>query len=224
MGDTLNKVALKMTDVMFELWDKGQIIVALTRTKFGINVIFVGNKEETIKNIIRLVQVRTQWTDFMENILELITVNNDNPRRVPILTQKSFPFRICDISLPKCKTGFVYFLISVKARDYTYIGECNCIISRLYNHNSGHGSSSTTPSHRRPFAILGYICGFDGGNKSLRRLIEKNWKEKRDSLIRNGNTDPISWVQTGSTVIRELKDAYYKKEKTELRLVELFKQ
>ena len=90
MGDILNKVALKMTDAMFELWDKGQIIVTLTRTKFGINVIFVGNKEETIKNIIRLVQVRTQWTNFIENILKLITVNNQNSRRELLLRQTSF--------------------------------------------------------------------------------------------------------------------------------------
>ena len=53
--------------------------------------------------------------------------------------------------------------------------------------------------------------------------LGKNWKEKRDYLIRNGTTDPISCVQTGSTAVSELNDAYYKK-KNELRLVELFKQ
>ena len=78
---------------------------------------FVGDKEETIKNIIGLVQVRTQWYDFIENILELITVNNNIPRRVPILAHRSFPLHICDISLPKCKMCFVYFLISIKTRD-----------------------------------------------------------------------------------------------------------
>ena len=30
MGDTLNKVAMQITDAMFKLWDKAQIIVALT--------------------------------------------------------------------------------------------------------------------------------------------------------------------------------------------------
>ena len=64
------------------------------------------------------------------------------------------------MSLPQCKTGFVYFLISARTRDYTYIGECKCLVDRLYQHNSGHGSKSTTPAHRRPFAIMGYICGF----------------------------------------------------------------
>ena len=144
--------------------------------------------------------------------------------RISILTQASFRFHICNISLPKCKSGFVYFLISIKSKDYTYIGEYNCIVSRLYNHNCGHGSSSTTPSHIRPFAILGLIYGFDGGNRSLRNLIELNWKLKRDYLICNGSTDPISWIQTDSTVISELNNKFYKKERTELRLVQSFKQ
>ena len=44
MGYTLQKVAMKVKYLMFELWDKGQIVVALTRTKFGKNIILVGQK------------------------------------------------------------------------------------------------------------------------------------------------------------------------------------
>ena len=122
MGDTLQKVAMKVTDLMFELWDKGQILVSLTRTKFGENIILVGEKEETVEAIVRLVKIRSQWTDFMENVLDLITDNDNNPTRVTTLTQSSFSLRICNIALPHCKTGFVYFLLSIKSRDYTYIG------------------------------------------------------------------------------------------------------
>ena len=46
--------------------------------------------------------------------------------------------------------------------DYTYIGECKCIVTRIYHHNSGHGSTSTILANRPPFAIMEYICGFDG--------------------------------------------------------------
>ena len=111
MEDTLQKVAMKVTDLMFKLWDKGQIVVALTRTKFGKNIIVFGEKEETVEAIVRLVQIRSQWTDFMENVLDLINENDNNPTRVPTLTQSSFPFQICDIALPHCKIGFLYFLI-----------------------------------------------------------------------------------------------------------------
>ena len=123
----------------------------------------------------------------MENILNLITVDSDiaiNQTRVPTLNLDSFPFHICDISLPKCKNEFVYFLIAIQTMDYTYIGECKCIETLLYHHNSGHGSTSTITG---PFAIMGYIFVFDAKNKSLRRKLEKQWKEKRDCFIFEGN-------------------------------------
>ena len=45
MGDTLNKLSMQNIYAMFELWDKAQIIVALTWTKLGKNVILVGDVE-----------------------------------------------------------------------------------------------------------------------------------------------------------------------------------
>ena len=156
----------------------------------------------------------------MENILSLITID-DNERNMPTLNHESYPFRICDIPLPRCKTGFVYFLLSVRTQDYTYIGECKCIITRSNQHNSGHGSKSTTPSNRRPYAVLGYICGFNGAKKALRRQLEKQWKEKRDFLKIQGINDPKEWFRCGKNVIQDLDDDEYQKEKEELRFVEL---
>ena len=233
MGDTVRSVALQIVGNNYELWDKAQIIVALTRTKRGKDVIFVGNKNETIKSIISLVPKRNQWTDFIENVIDLVTrkapISTDEENRnntnqhIPTLTTDTFPFRICDITLPQCKSGFVYFLIPVRTMNFTYIGECQCIISRLKRHNSGYGSSSTIPLNKRPNAIFGYIAGFNGGNKILRRHIEMKWKEKRDYLISQGISDPRRWFQIGTNVIAELDIESFGKEKEELRLIELFK-
>ena len=93
--------------------------------------------------------------------------------------------------------------------DYTYIGECKYIVTRLYHHNSGHGSTSTITANRSPFAIMGYICGFDGKNKALRRKLERQCKEKRDCLICEGIFDPRIWFRSGSHIIRELDNAAY---------------
>ena len=156
----------------------------------------------------------------MENILSLITID-DNERNVPSLNHQSYPFRICNISLSRCKTGFVYFLLSMRTQDYTYIGECRYIVTRLHQHNSGHGSKSTTPSNCCPYAVLGYICGFNAENKALRRQLEKQWKEKRDFLKIQGINDPKEWFRCGKNVIQDLDDDEYQKEKEELRFVEL---
>ena len=42
MGETLHKVAIEISDN--GLWDKAQVVVACSRTKLGVNTIFVGEK------------------------------------------------------------------------------------------------------------------------------------------------------------------------------------
>ena len=73
----------------------------------------------------------------------------------------SYPYRMADIPLPECNTGVVYLIASVKRPSFIYIGEAQCIITRLKANNSGNGSSSTTPIKLRPYHLVAYICGFD---------------------------------------------------------------
>eukprot|EP00957_Ditylum_brightwellii_P161880 12324887-Ditylum_brightwellii.AAC.1 len=77
MGDTLNRVAMKIMrdDNNFRLWDKAQVIVALTRTKLACSLIFVGDKNDTLVALVLLIQQRSQWTDYMEPVLQLVTIN-----------------------------------------------------------------------------------------------------------------------------------------------------
>ena len=104
------------------------------------------------------------------------------------MDQENYPFRICDVILPECNTGYVYMLLSIKDKIFTYIGMKNCIQTKLQAHNSGYGSSSTEPVHLHPYALFAYICGFDG-RRDLMFHVEHAWKVKRNDLIRNGNND-----------------------------------
>ena len=98
----------------------------------------------------------------MEQILGLVSISSTGTNSTSKLTAEYFPFKICDIPLPHCGSGLIYILLSIRTKYYTYIGECKCIIWLLSQYNSGHGSYSTAPAHRRPHAILGYICEFNG--------------------------------------------------------------
>ena len=61
----------------------------------------------------------------MEEFLKLITLNNEqnddcnlvdeSPRQ---LSQRSYPFRICDLPLPQCNAGFAYMLTLIKRQTY----------------------------------------------------------------------------------------------------------
>ena len=46
--------------------------------------------------------------------------------------------------------------------------------------------------------------GLNDVNKTLPRMIEIQWKEKRDYLTRNESKDPICWFEQGSNIISEL--------------------
>jgi hypothetical protein len=235
MGDTLSRVAIEISrdNNSFKLWDCAQAIVTLSRTKLGKNLIFVGDKTETIAALTELIQMKSQWTDYMEEVLRMITLRNENEtqnneeenddnHQLQQLSQRHYPFRICDVVLPQCNTGFVYMLSSIKRPTYSYIGETNCLRDRLKQHNSGYGSLSTEPSYLRPFAVMAFICGFNG-EKNLRRFIEQKWKEKRDSLAQNGINDIRRWAHCGNEVIENLDETAFNTEKSELRLILLFR-
>ena len=127
MGDTLLKVAIQISNDnhSFKLWDKAQVIVAISCTKLGANTIFVGDKDSTIKALVSIIQFKYQWTDYMESVLEVVSINmNSNGQESTVLFQPRIqPFCICDLPLPECKTGFVYMLVSCCEKDFAYIGE-----------------------------------------------------------------------------------------------------
>ena len=70
MGDTLLSVvtAISVRDNKIFMWDKGQLIVILSRTKLAKNTIVVGQKEDTLKAVRSLVCKQTQWSDHMEAV------------------------------------------------------------------------------------------------------------------------------------------------------------
>jgi predicted GIY-YIG superfamily endonuclease len=217
-GETLSSMAteVSLNDPLFRLWDKGQLVVILSRTKQAKNTIFVGNKPDTIDALKSILTKKTQWCDYIEHVLELVTVNSSSNNILQrhqirnqrhLMNQEAFPFRICDIPLPQCRTGFVYFLISVKQKSYTYIGTTKCIRKRIQQHNNGYGAHGTAPLYLRPFAVMAYICGFDGEKTQLRFHMERQWKLKRNYLKSNGCDDPREWASIGQDVINDVANS-----------------
>ena len=209
MGDTLQSMATEISssNVKFAIWDKGQLVVILSRTNFAKDTIFVGDKNETLRTLKQLLLRKTQWTDFIEMILELITVTEDGQIGTArnMMHSDTFPFRICDMSLPQCNTGFVYMLISLKDKSFVYIGMTKSIRVRIQQHNSGVGAVSTEPLHLRPYALLAYICGFDL-RMDLMAFVEQKWKYKRDQLIQNGTNNPIAWAEAGAQIVTDMNE------------------
>ena len=225
MGDTLMKVAIQISDAnrSFKLWDKAQVIVALSRTKQGKDTIFVGNKQSTIKALRMLIQLKNQWTDYMESVLRVVSIDSNCRDRLstPLYQAREHPFRVCDIPLPDCNTGFVYMLISCQDKTFSYIGQTSSIRRRLCEHNSGYGSLSTSPIELRPYAVFALVCGFDG-NDRLRRRFESLWQYERDELRRRGVICLRQWALCANRVIENVQTDPTNQRRCELRLLLFF--
>ena len=78
MGDTLIKVVMEVSNdnSMYKLLYKAQVIVGCIRTRIGRNTIFVGDKYSTIDAITSLIQLKNQWKDYMDSVLQLVSVNS----------------------------------------------------------------------------------------------------------------------------------------------------
>jgi hypothetical protein len=168
MGDTYYCMAISVSDIekLFSLWDHGQLIVILSCTRLMKNTIFVGQKHETVHALKRLLAQHTQWCDYFEDVMKIITMTSQDRQDVSssstsTMNQSTFPFQLCDISLPQDQTGYVFFFMSQKDTSYVEIGSTMCSRMTLQKYNAGsYASDCTIQIHKHPFVLIAYICGF----------------------------------------------------------------
>ena len=234
MGDTLPSLAtsLSVVDRNYQMWDKGQLLVIISRTRKAEDTIYVGEKNNTLDALCNIVKHCTQWTDYMENVLKVVTINQDEedlqsrPQRYgnSVMDYSSFPYRPCDIHLPTDRTGFVYMLISLRLDNFFYIGKIKDLNQRMRSHQSGRGSNSTQPQNLRPYAYFAYIFGFNE-KETMIFYIERKWKEFILGIRNQGIHDQNIWASEGGNSILNLNLENFGVTNTreELQLVLLYK-
>ena len=80
MGYTLAAVStsISLHDLSYTLWGNGQFLVLIIGTRLSKDAIFVGDKEATLDALVALLRCRTQWTDYMEKVLIVVTINDED--------------------------------------------------------------------------------------------------------------------------------------------------
>jgi len=188
MGNDVLQLVTKvsLTDKWYRLWDKEQIVVLLSRTSYARDIIFVGDPDDTINALVKLIKTRTQYAEYISHVLDMLCGERDTDSLIPaIITirQQFHPFRPADVGIPQELSGYCYILLSLEDGYTTYIGETNDLLTRLRQHNSGWGSLQTASTQLRPWALLSYVCGFDGSKVHMQRF-EREWQQKRDFNFR----------------------------------------
>jgi predicted GIY-YIG superfamily endonuclease len=213
MGSDLSHVVTKvsLTDPMYRLWEKEQVVVLLSRTVSAKDIIFVGRPRETIDAILQVIQIRSQYSEYMNHIINVLSDEGTSPRNlrdVPVLDQNQHPFCPLDVSQPNDCSGYCYILVSLKDSKSTYIGQTKKLVVRLKEHNSGYGSQGTSDPRLRPWALLAYVTGFDG-NVSSMLAFERQWKVRRDNyqisapmqIADMGRSLIASWQETNPDAV-----------------------
>ena len=209
-GLTINKIAteINMLSSEYNLWDVAQLLVLLSRTRKAEDIIFVGDKRTTIRSVLSLIKKNSQWTDYMENVIQLVGMDQgdlqqtiNEQRTIPVFQYESFPLDFNCIPLPRCNTGYVYFLVSTKDTTKTYIGQTMDLIKRLNQHNTGYGTEFTRQINFRPWIIYAFISGFEK-NRTLMLSVEHEWKSCHDYIGSLGERNPKEFARIASTILQ----------------------
>ena len=67
-------IEISQSNTNFKMLGKGQIIVILSLTKKAKDTIFVGDKNDTLNALMILLTRNTQWTDYTEEGILIITI------------------------------------------------------------------------------------------------------------------------------------------------------
>ena len=97
----------------FRMWDRGQLVLIIGRTKRAKNSIFFGNKSDTLDALKSILINKLQWCEYRDHILELVMINSPQSEtrqggqwRHQIISQEALPLCIRDIPLPQCRSEF----------------------------------------------------------------------------------------------------------------------
>ena len=208
MGNTiLCPVAIEMTEECCP-WEKGQVVVMLSRSPRGDLITIVGKRDFAIDRMWSILCKSTQWTPLIESILDKLSIEGDGEEiedvddKGVLELAELFPYKVCNIELPTSDSGYVYLLMSVAYPERTYVGQCENLERRIRNHNSGHGSEGTAPAVYLPYAPAAYLTNLGHMNESERMSLEHSWQCMNERVVRvEGMIDIESRIENGRRVM-----------------------
>ena len=185
---------------------KSQVVVMLSRTETGKDTTIVGPRSDAIRIMWSLITRGDQWTDYIDMLYSRLTLraNGDSVNDALIFDYaEAYTYCVSDIKVLTYKTGVVYFLVSVLDFDKDCIGQTQCLIRWLQEHNSRYGLTSTCDPFYRPYCVAAYITGLGALSRRRREELEERWKYYRYDAIMSGNYSIDARIESGKRVVQE---------------------
>ena len=155
MGGPLPRLVTRvsLTESEFVLWERAQVYVIFSRVRRLSDKTFIGDKQQTIDDILSLLQHASPWDEYAEQFLS--TASNRDFLEHPLSS-----IRPISAIIPTRSCGFVYALISTKINHLVYINETLNIRQTRYDHNTGEGGEEIISSPARPWGLVMFAAGF----------------------------------------------------------------
>ena len=192
MGKTLAKMVTKVDhsgdrSSPYSIWDPTQVVIMLSRTRLPADTIFITDDPlATARTIFSVLKHQSPFRNYLSTLIKnLCNTTSDAPKSS--IDQSISVYRPRDVLLPSDRTGFAYILISTRDMNFLYIGSCYNLLARYTRHNTGFGALQTAPPSLRPWAVLGYACGFQG-NKQMFMEFERRWILQKQQLLHSSQT------------------------------------
>ena len=211
MGSEVGAVATQLSrdDKDFCLWEKGQLVVLMSRTECAKNVFFVGNKEENLLAIREIVLMTSQYDEYIRHLLQVLCARTGPNWEPPVVHLNYHILRPKDVRLPPGGMGVAYLLVSTVDLVTTYIGQTlDYVGERLRKHNGGYGARQTWDLRYRPWGLLACVVGFDGSQELL-LAFERDWKTARHSAVQR-NHGSITPNQVANLALKVMDYALYR--------------
>ena len=195
MGQDLPAVITCVTgDSMYDLFQREQVVVLLSRTHYAKDIIFVGDPEATAEALASMLDTDGPYTEYMEYLVRRLAHHSAEQAPSINLTVRH-PYCAANVEVPNNSSGFCYLLAStargVEGR-VTYIGQTRNLVARFKNHKLGAGPSATADPGLKPWAMLAYISGFEGAGQAQRMYLERLWQVARDRTNRRRRRQNMS--------------------------------
>ena len=192
-------------------WEKGQVVVGLSRTRTSKNIIIVSDmkSKEVAEKLWKVICKVTQWTAMMESIINQLSISPHSKEKQwekPVLNiAQDYPWKMRSYTLPLSYVGYVYLLVSIKRRDKFYVGMTKRnIAERLREHNSGVGSKETKNADDMPWACIAFISSSNNKNcmESLRHL-EHKWQHFNSETKRRMMCGAFECIENGEKIVQD---------------------
>ena len=152
----------------------------------------------------------TQWTTLTESILNSISVrvgdthSGSSFKFLNIPT--TFPYRVCNFTLPNSNSGYVYMLISTKCPEQTYVGTTINVAVRLNQHNSGFGLEGAACWDYLPWAVAAFMTNMGHMSEGARMSLENLWQGRNKSSILRGDGSIDAFLDNGEKTVNDYNE------------------